>query len=118
MTVYTSDTHNGDQLYFLWADDVDELVMMAAVVGADPLAMIQRNPSCWAHYLLTVDQWAEALVQGVTLTDRYGPAEWMNRRAGNWAFVAKLQQVRAYYAGQPSGCPCSICAAGGTHGRP
>lgn len=98
MANYVSDTHNGDHLYFLWGDEVDALVMFAACIGHDATQLIQRNPSCWAHYLITADTMAEAIVQGAELTDRYGPAEWMNRREGNHAFVAKIQELRIWKA--------------------
>jgi hypothetical protein len=101
VTTYVSDTPTPGTLqapgragWFMWADTVDEAVIMAASVGHDPNDLIQRSPSHWAHYLLTVDEWADAITLGATLTDRLGPAEWMNRRDGNWAFVAQIQELR------------------------
>lgn len=68
MTVYVTDGDGCD--LFLWADGDTEAILAAAAVGHACDCPFRQ----WHAYRLTWDQWALAVADGATVTDRWEPA--------------------------------------------
>lgn len=95
MTTYVTEHQHPDRLrYWLWGDTPDDAFLMAASIGHDPLASVTYPVSDWTVYFITLDEWAAAVELGAQVTDRFGPAEWLNR--DDPVFLARLREARAW----------------------
>jgi hypothetical protein len=88
MTAYVTDGQGCDLI--LWADTDDEALMLAAMVGADPIPRFVQ----WYAFRLTPEQWGEALIQGAQMTDRWEPRRQMAEREGDHAWLQRIDAVR------------------------
>lgn len=99
MTLYVSDTPYEGR-YFLWADTSDEAVMACYAVGMDDPQRAE-HANAWECYLLTLEQFTDAIILGATVTDRYGPALFCLERDGQTERLAKLRKAhRAWLQGR------------------
>lgn len=88
MTTYVADC---SPYWYLWADDAAAADLMATMVG-NSMAGVE-----WAQsvYSLTIEEAADALLFGATLTDRFGRAEWRAKQEGRKSMLEKIRIARS-----------------------
>jgi len=78
MTVYVDDVrHKFGRMVMchMWADTLDELLVMADRIGVARRWLQQPPKASWVHFDIALAKKAAALAAGAVLTDRYGPVE-------------------------------------------
>jgi len=101
MTVYVDDVrHRFGRMINMWADTMAELCAMADRIGVAEKWLQQPPKASWAHFDISLRKKAEAIAAGAVLTDKYGPLEFLSKRAiasGDpkrvAAGLAKLEQI-------------------------
>lgn len=96
MTVYVSELpfiDQGREVFNLWADTSDEAVAAVYGIGGD-LSQRRAELNAWEAYAITVDQFADALALGITITDKFGPAEWCAKRDGRKLLLDMISRAR------------------------
>ncbi len=92
--------YRGMVMCHMWADTLLELHAMADAVGLRR-AWFQRPPKAsWEHYDVCKATRARVVALGAIETDRFGPLEWLARRAGDEAVLARLT-LRRSRSGHP-----------------
>jgi Protein of unknown function (DUF4031) len=92
MTVYVDDVrHRFGRMIMchLFADTLDELLAMADRIGVarkwiqghPQLSIGKAKDASWLHFDISLDKKASAIAAGAVLTDRYGPLEFLAKRA-------------------------------------
>lgn len=56
---------------YLWGDTPDEALIIAAAIGHD----LEQPLKSWDAYVLTSDQWIDAMIAGATPTRHFGLPE-------------------------------------------
>ena len=93
MTVYVDDVrHNFGRMVMchMWADTLDELLVMADRIGVARKWLQQPPKASWVHFDIALSKKTLALAAGAVLTDRYGPVE---HAAGLKGDTAKLELI-------------------------
>lgn len=84
MTVYVDNaniSYGRMKMSHMWADSLDELLAMADRIGV-ARRWLQCPPAVsWTHFDVSLGAKAKALAAGAVLTDKYGPVEFLARRA-------------------------------------
>jgi uncharacterized protein DUF4031 len=65
----------------MWADTMDELYAMVDRIGVARRWLQQPPKASWTHFDISLDKKARAIAAGAVLTDKYGPLEFLARRA-------------------------------------
>lgn len=91
MTVYLADC---SPYWYLWGDTHEEAEMLALLVGHG----MAQAPWSWGCFALSQEEATMALALGATLTDRFGPAEWIAVRDNKPSMVATIQKARLHGA--------------------
>lgn len=99
MTIFVSeqpwiDRQRGE-VFNLWADTSDEAVMALYAVGGDPETQRRAECNSWEAYAVTPEQFADALALGITVTDRFGPAEWCAKRDKRGLILRMIADARS-----------------------
>jgi Protein of unknown function (DUF4031) len=84
MTVYVDDVkHRFGRMIMchLWADTMDELYTMVDRIGVRRKWLQQPPKASWTHFDISLDKKARAIAAGAVLTDKYGPLEFLAKRA-------------------------------------
>lgn len=79
----------------LWADTVAELHAAAGAIGIRRKWFQTPPKASWDHYDISLSKKAEAIRRGATLTDKYGPVDWLAQRRGDAALVGRIAMLRA-----------------------
>ncbi len=98
MTVYVDDVrHKYGRMIMchLWADTLDELHAMADSIGIARRWFQKPPKASWEHYDICLAKKALAIEKGAILTDRYGPVEFLARRAGDKKRLKLIYDLRA-----------------------
>jgi hypothetical protein len=111
MTVYVDDVrHRLGRMVFchMWSDSLDELFSMVDKIGVQrkwiqghpTLSIGSAKQASWLHFDVSLGKKADAIAAGAVLTDKYGPLEFLAKRAiasGDPTRVAageaKLEQI-------------------------
>lgn len=88
MTVFVTDGVGCD--LFLWADTSDEALAAAACAGHDLTVTFVQ----WDAYRLDETQWALAVADGATVTDRWEPARQLAVTEGRTGTVEAIDRAR------------------------
>ena len=106
MSCYVDDVRHGFGrmvMCHLWSDSLEELLGMVDAIGV-PRKWIQGHPelslpkaraASWVHFDISLGKKAQAIARGAILTDRFGPAEHCDCKAGNEKMLALIEQARA-----------------------
>jgi Protein of unknown function (DUF4031) len=84
MTVYVDDVrHRFGRMIMshMWADSLGELMAMADRIGVARKRLQQPPKASWVHFDISLDKKARAIAAGAVLTDKYGPLEFLAKRA-------------------------------------
>jgi Protein of unknown function (DUF4031) len=84
MTVYVDDVrHRFGRMIMchLWADTRGELYAMVDRIGVARGWLQQPPKASWVHFDISLDRKARAIAEGAVLTDKYGPLEFVAKRA-------------------------------------
>ena len=84
MTVYVDDVrHRFGRMIMcgLWSDSMDELYAMVDRIGVARKWLQQPPKASWVHFDISLDKKALAIAAGAVLTDKYGPLEFLAKRA-------------------------------------
>jgi Protein of unknown function (DUF4031) len=84
MTVYVDDVrHRFGRMIMchLWADTMGELYAMVDRIGVARKWLQQPPKASWVHFDISLDRKARAIAEGAVLTDKYGPLEFVAKRA-------------------------------------
>lgn len=76
----------------LWADSLDELLLMVDKIGVQRRWLQQPPKASWVHFDISLGKKAAAIRHGAILTDKYGPVEHVARLRGD---QNKLDQIAA-----------------------
>ena len=84
MTVYVDDVrHRFGRMIMshMWAGTLPELFAMVDRIGVARKWLQQPPKASWTHFDISLDKKARAIAAGAVLTDKYGPLEFLARRA-------------------------------------
>lgn len=65
------------QMCHMWADSMDELLRMADVIGVARKWLQTPPKASWTHFDISLGKKDLAMRSGATLTDKYGPLEFL-----------------------------------------
>lgn len=98
MAVYVDDAnirYGRMKMSHMWADELDELLLMADAIGVQRKWLQAPPKASWVHFDISFGKKAAAIQRGAILTDKYGPLEHEARREGNHEKLAMIEQLRA-----------------------
>jgi hypothetical protein len=101
MTIYVTDTPYPDRLnpavihFVLWCDGPDEALPALYAAGVDPEAARIESMNTVQAYWLTPEQFADTVMMGITMTDKWGLVEWCARRDGRSDRLKLVTEFRA-----------------------
>ena len=78
----------------MWADTLDELLVMADRIGVQRKWLQQPPKASWIHFDISLGKKAQAITAGAVLTDRFGPVEHVARQRGDHAKLATIEAIR------------------------
>lgn len=93
MPVYVDDVrHRFGRMVMchLWADTLDELLIMVDAIGVQRRWLQQPPKASWVHFDISLAKKALAIERGAILTDKFGPAEHVAKLKGD---VHKLEMI-------------------------
>lgn len=96
MSVYVDDVHHAYGrmiMCHMWADTLDELLAMADSIGVRRKWLQCPPAASWTHFDVSLGMKAKAIASGATLTDRFGPLEYLATLRGD---TKRLDQIREW----------------------
>jgi Protein of unknown function (DUF4031) len=84
MTIYVDDVrHRFGRMItcHMWGDTLAELYAMVDRIGVARKWLQQPPKASWVHFDISLDKKARAIAAGAVLTDKYGPLEFLAKRA-------------------------------------
>ena len=97
MTVYVDDVRHryGNMVMcHLWADNLDELLVMVDKIGVQRKWLQQPPKVSWVHFDIALSKKALAIKYGAVLTDKYGPVEHLAKLRGDQKKLETIAQCR------------------------
>lgn len=98
MAVYVDDVrHQFGRMVMchMWADTLDELLAMADLIGVQRKWLQQPPKASWLHFDISLGKKDVAINAGATLTDKYGPVEFLARQRGDQNKLDQIALCRA-----------------------
>lgn len=105
MSVYVDDVrHRFGRMVMchLWADTEAELHAEAAALGLRRAWFQEPPKASWKHYDISLGVKAKAIARGATLTDMFGPLEFVARQTGDAEKLKRIAFSRSLRAEQAS----------------
>lgn len=97
MSVYVDDVRHsfGNMVMcHMWADTLDELLIMADRIGVQRKWLQQPPKASWVHFDVALTKKAKAIEFGAILTDKYGPVEHVAKLEGNQKKLDQIATIR------------------------
>lgn len=98
MTVYVDDVrHRYGRMVMshLWADTLAELLAMADTISVARKWLQEPPKASWVHFDISLGRKVLAVAAGAVLTDKFGPLEFLAKRAGDHARLARIAEWRS-----------------------
>jgi hypothetical protein len=106
MAVYVDDVRHpfGNMIMaHMWADTLDELLAMADRIGVQrkwiqghpTLSFGKHKKASWVHFDISLGKKALAIAHGAILTDKFGPIEFLARKANDQKKLEWIAEMRA-----------------------